>query len=219
MSRTPTTLAHRSKNLLATTPLGPLLGLAEPGELSEIIEMLRQAAALLDAGRDPQRVWSELALGYPACPRSVATDDTDPGCCLHHTLDAQQGLEVLAETPLQHVTGPGEPHYWQQISGSLELARDTGMKLSTLLSRLADALEAGEDVPQARQTAAAGPRSTATLLAWLPVAGMALSAMIGVTVFHLLLEPIGWVLLTTGIGLATLGRWWSQRLVKEAQNV
>src|SRR5699024_2357400 len=58
----------------------------------------------------------------------------------------------------------------------------TGISLSQILYRLADALEAGEDAHQARQAASAGPKATANLLAWLPVAGIGLAHMLGASI-------------------------------------
>ena len=91
------------------------------------------------------------------------------------------------------------------------------MSLATILYRLADALEAGEDAHQAREAASAGPRATASLLAWLPVAGIGLAHMLGASLEELLTTPSGWILLVSGAGLAVIGRRWSARMIRTAQ--
>ncbi|MGO1960571.1 MAG: type II secretion system F family protein, partial [Yaniella sp.] len=89
--------------------------------------------------------------------------------------------------------------------------------LSQVLYRLADALEAGEDAQQAREAASAGPKSTANLLAWLPVAGLGLAHMLGASIGQLLTSGTGWILLISGAALAAVGRIWTRRMMKTAE--
>ena len=86
-----------------------------------------------------------------------------------------------------------------------------------MLDRLASAVAADEEAEGARRAALAGPRSTAQVLAWLPLLGVALGALLGA-------DPVG-VMLSGGLGttsallgvvLLLVGRWWTSALLSRA---
>lgn len=184
---------------------------------AELIAVIRQTAALLSAGRPLVHLWSEVAQGHPACISPPAPDARDPKCCMHHVLQTQYTAGLLGEPYFAHITGPSSPTDWQQLSATVSLAQETGISLAATLYRLADALEAGEDAQQAREAASAGPRATANLLAWLPVAGLGLAHMLGASMAELLTTITGWVLVISGAGLALAGRRWSAHMIRTAQ--
>lgn len=184
---------------------------------ADFISVIRQAAALLSAGRPLTQLWPEVAQAHKPCAVAPVPEDTNPRCCMHHVLVAQQPAGLLQQPYFAHVTGPGSPNGWQQLSATLTLAQRTGMSLSQILYRLADALEAGEDAHQARQAASAGPKATANLLAWLPVAGIGLAHMLGASILQLLATPTGWVILSAGATLAIAGRRWTARMMETAE--
>ena len=186
-------------------------------QYAEFITVIRQAAALLSAGRPLSHLWPEVADAHTPCQAAPTPDVRDPKCCMHHVLATQHTAMLLEEPYFAHITAPSDTAGWQQLSATLTLAQDTGMSLATILSRLADALEAGEDAHQAREAASAGPRATASLLAWLPVAGLGLAHMLGASLTELMTTPTGWILLVSGAGLALLGRRWSARMIRTAQ--
>lgn len=136
---------------------------------------------------------------------------------MHHVLITQHAAALLGQPYFAHTTSPSQPAGWQQLSATLTLAQHTGMSLADTLYRLADALEAGEDAHQAREAASAGPKATASLLAWLPVAGLGLAHMLGASLVELLTSATGWVLLTSGTLLALVGRSWTARMIRTAQ--
>lgn len=179
------------------------------------IVLLRRAAALLQAGRRPERLWSELAGLYTACP---AVPGTPASCCLHHVLVEADVEVLLGEPPFGGVRGPGEGRHWRQLAGCLEVSRQAGTPLAGLLDRLADALEEGQDAHQAREAAAAGPRSTARLLGFLPLAGIGMSAALGASPADLLSGPVGWLVVGTGAGLAVVGHLWTRALVRRSES-
>lgn len=86
-----------------------------------------------------------------------------------------------------------------------------------MLDRVAESIVADDEVDGERRAALSGPRSTATLLGWLPMLGMGLGFALGA-------DPVGVVLRggagTTSavIGGALLigGRRWTARLVARA---
>lgn len=186
-------------------------------EHAEFIALIRHIAALLAAGRPLTHLWSELATAHQSCRRSPERDDPDPQCCLHHVVVVQHSAAILGTPYFADITGPGRAHDWQQLSATLALAQHTGMPLAQTLYRLADALEAGQDAHQARQAASAGPKATASLLAWLPVAGLGLAHMLGASLIELVTTVTGWLLVITGALLAVVGRWWTNRMIRTAQ--
>ena len=184
---------------------------------AEFIKVIRQAAALLSAGRPLTKLWPEVAQAHTPCTTAPAPEVTDPQCCIHHVLTAQQAAGLLNTPYFAQVTAPGQATWWQQLSATLTLAQHTGMSLSQILYRLADALEAGEDAQQAREAASAGPKTTANLLAWLPVAGLGLAHMLGASIPELLTTLTGWILLMAGVALAVAGRRWTAHMIRTAQ--
>lgn len=179
------------------------------------ISLLRRAAALLQAGRRPERIWAELAGLYTGC-RAVI--ETPTACCLYHALVEADVEVLLGEPPFAGVRGPGEGRHWRQLAGCLEVSRHAGIPLAGLMDRLADALEEGQDAQQAREAAAAGPRSTARLLGFLPLAGIGMSAALGASPADLLSGPVGWSVVVTGGGLAVVGHLWTRALIRRSES-
>ena len=184
---------------------------------ANFITLIRQTAALLAAGRPLTQLWPEVAAAHDPCGNNPVVHDPDPRCCMHHVLIAQHSAALLGTPYFADTTGPSHPNGWQQLSATFRLAQHTGMPLAETLYRLADALEAGEDAHQAREAASAGPKATASLLAWLPVAGLGLAHMLGASLADLVTSATGWLLLTTGALLAVVGRWWTTRMIRTAQ--
>ena len=186
-------------------------------EHADFIAVIRQAATLLAAGRPLTRLWPEVASAHDPCGVTPVAHEPDPKCCMHHVLITQHSAALLGEPYFAHTTAPSQPAGWRHLSATLTLAHHTGMSLADPLYRLADALEAGEDAHQAREAASAGPKATASLLAWLPVAGLGLAHMLGASLAELLTSVTGWVLLTSGALLALVGRSWTTRMIRTAQ--
>jgi tight adherence protein B len=208
-------------------------------QAEEFITLLRRSAALLQAGRRPDRIWTELSGLYEPCrggsgppgggiARGAAparatghpvasAPATRVGCCLHHVLVEAEVEILLGASPFAGVAGPGAARHWSQLDGCLAVAHEAGIPLAGLLERLADALDEGQDAQQARDAAAAGPRSTARLLGLLPLAGLGLSALAGAPPTELLAGPLGWLVVGTGGGLAAVGHWWTRTLIRRSE--
>ncbi|MDI3331263.1 MAG: hypothetical protein QJR09_11110 [Micrococcus sp.] len=183
-------------------------------QAEDFITLLRQSAALLQAGRRPEGLWAELAGLHEPC----RTGNRHPACCLHHALADADATVLLGRPPWHDAPGPGEQRHWQQLAGCLAVSREAGVPLAGLLDRLADALEDGQDAHQAREAASAGPRSTARLLGLLPVAGLGLSALVGAPPTDLLTGPLGWLVVGTGVALAVVGHLWTRALARRAED-
>jgi tight adherence protein B len=179
-------------------------------QAGEFITLLRQSAALLQAGRRPEGLWAELAGLHEPCGSGTRRS----GCCLHHALVDADVAVLLGQPPWQETTG----RHWEQLAGCLAVSREAGVPLAGLLERLADALEDGQDAHQAREAASAGPKSTARLLGLLPVAGLGLSALVGAPPTDLLTGPLGWLVVGTGLALAVVGHLWTRALARRAED-
>ncbi|GAA1130037.1 hypothetical protein [Citricoccus alkalitolerans] len=192
-------------------------------ETEEFVALLRRAAALLQAGRRPERVWAELSGLYERCqggPQELGTPrrpSSRAGCCLHHVLVSADLENMLGGEPFAAVEALGQGRHWRQLDGCLAVSHHAGIPLAGLLERLADALEEGQDAQQARDAAAAGPRSTAQLLGFLPLAGIAMTALVGGPPTELLAGTLGWLVIGTGVGLAVIGHLWTRALIRRSE--
>ncbi len=133
--------------------------------------------------------------------------------------------ELMAAAALVRAgIAPGDA--WDQASGvapppaaaaALRLARHTGAPLADVLERVAAAAREAERVEADRDAAMAGPRASARLLQWLPLAGVGLAGVLEPSALRLLVAtPLGWGLAGTGAALAWLGRRWMRALVARA---
>lgn len=103
------------------------------------------------------------------------------------------------------------------VLAAVRLSEELGAPLAGVLERIAAAVAADEEAEDERRAALAGPRSTAQVLAWLPLLGVALGALLGA-------DPVGVVFsggpgtvsALLGAALLLLGRWWTEALLARA---
>jgi tight adherence protein B len=168
---------------------------------TQIIEALDILAADLLAGRPPIDALEGAAT---ICPDfQVAHAAAKLGG------DVPKALEVAAESPGADGLGA--------LAAAWQVAEESGAAFASLTERLATSLRADEAIH--RQTAASlsGARSTARILAGLPVFGIALGYSLGAKpLTFLTATPAGWLCLTSGLGLTALGLHWTTRMA-EAQ--
>jgi tight adherence protein B len=126
---------------------------------------------------------------------------------------ARLGADVAAGLDDAATVSP-LPMHWQRLAVCWRLAEAHGLAVATLMQT------AGQDIVErerfsAKVTAAmAGARTTAALLAGLPVIGIALGQLIGAEPIAFLLAPgLGGWLLVVGVLLACAGLLWSDRIV------
>jgi tight adherence protein B len=104
------------------------------------------------------------------------------------------------------------------IAACWELSAERGAGLAAGLDRVAEGLRAERARYEAVRAELAGPRSTAALLAGLPVFGLALGTSLGAQPLRILLHTgAGLVCLGLGAGLEWAGLAWTARLVRTAQ--
>ncbi|MEV6023808.1 type II secretion system F family protein [Streptomyces sp. NPDC052036] len=104
------------------------------------------------------------------------------------------------------------------LAACWRVAVDRGAGLAAGLDRLEAALRAERDQRADLQAQLAGARSTAVLLAGLPVLGLLLGTALGAHPLHVLLHTgAGLACLVTGGVLEVAGLWWALRIVRGAE--
>ncbi|MEE2522269.1 hypothetical protein V1639_03450 [Pseudarthrobacter sp. J75] len=201
---------------------------------------VQHMAALLKGGRNPSRLWEELVVVHgsaakpePAGPRPrshgrqrATAGHTMSGASLGVLAAARGAARLGAPVPAairnaaltaSFQEDSRERRVWFDVAACMDVADASGCPLADVLARLAAQLEVEDDADAARQTALAGPRSTVTLLSWLPLTGLGLGIALGVDPLAMLLgTPLGIAALMAGAVLTVLGRVWSARLVRSA---
>lgn len=106
------------------------------------------------------------------------------------------------------------------LAACWRVAVDQGAGLAAGLDRLEGALRAERDQRADLQAQLAGARSTAVMLAGLPVLGLLLGTALGADPLHVLLHTgAGLGCLLVGGVLEGLGMWWALRIVRGAEGV
>ncbi|MFH8805034.1 type II secretion system F family protein [Streptomyces sp. NPDC017936] len=104
------------------------------------------------------------------------------------------------------------------LAACWRVAVDQGAGLAAGLDRLEGALRAERDQRADLRAQLAGARSTAVMLAGLPVLGLALGTALGADPLRVLLHTgAGWGCLLVGGVLEAVGMWWAVRIVRGAE--
>jgi tight adherence protein B len=106
----------------------------------------------------------------------------------------------------------------RRLAACWEVAEGSGAGLATATDRLAAGLRAEEAQRREISAQLAGPRTTARLLAVLPVFGLLLAAGLGGDPVHVLLgTPYGLACLSAGVALDIAGVLWTERIASAAE--
>lgn len=126
---------------------------------------------------------------------------------------ARLGADVAVGLDDVAVTSP-LPMHWHRLAVCWRLAEARGLAVATLMQTAAQDIVERERFSSTVTAAMAGARTTAAMLAGLPVVGIALGELIGAEPVAFLLAPGagGW-LLVVGVLLACAGLLWSDRIV------
>jgi tight adherence protein B len=112
----------------------------------------------------------------------------------------------------------GDDAVAQAVAAACRLAHRSGAPLAGVLEVVGAYARKESEAHAAREAAIAGPRLSAVVLQWLPVAGLTLGAIVDPRALSVLfLTPLGWTLLAMAGGLLVCGRYWMRRLVRSAQ--
>jgi tight adherence protein B len=142
-------------------------------------------------------------------------------------LGEAQGLVLSAarfggDVPGALVVAAGEPgaEGLSGLAACWRVAVDRGAGLATGLDRLEGALRAERDQRADLRSQLAGARSTAVMLAGLPVLGLLLGTALGADPLHVILHTgSGLGCLLVGAVLEAVGLWWALRIVRGAEAV
>lgn len=206
----------------------PVRGSAVTAEAAEWVVWIRQLAALLRVGRTSASAFEVAAQSLAESPEPSRTGQRIELVC--HTVarasvigkPPSATLQSLALTAMARVPALRriEVKVLTDLARCWEVSEQTGAPLAALLDGLAEATEADLDAAAARETALAGSRATVNILTWLPVAALGLGVLIGANPLRTLLTtPWGIAAAVVGAVLTVIGRMWTGRLVRRAEQV
>ena len=150
------------------------------------------------------------------------------------SLDAAVGAAVAAcadsgcgpplarslRVPAAARAGPEDPvldEALDRIAAAVRLSERTGCSLAAVAGAVEDDLRARHRHRLELRAATAAPRASASMLAGLPVLGLAMGSGVGADPWGVLTgSPVGQVLLVAGVGLEVAGLAWTRRLVARA---
>lgn len=171
---------------------------------------------------------AELSVGAPpvrACEVAVAElrrrvpRDPGAGSEIADGLEAMACRAALGGSVIDSTTtdspaagGSGEES-WRRIGMAWQIADDRGLPMVDLLGAVRSDLQARRGFADRTRAGLSGPRATATVLAGLPLLGIALGQATGAGPIQVLLGGgMGGVLLMVGCGLVAAGIVWSERI-------
>jgi tight adherence protein B len=162
----------------------------------------------------------ELRVGaHPAAAFDVAAKEIDGAVAISLrtvAARARMGADV-AEGMRSVARGSSQPAHWERLAVCWRLAQAHGLAIATMLQT------AQRDIVERQRFSArvsagmAGARTTAAVLAGLPVLGIGLGQLIGANPLEFLLSPGagGWMLVI-GVALACAGLLWSDQITGKA---
>ncbi|GGK98666.1 hypothetical protein Sme01_59880 [Sphaerisporangium melleum] len=167
-----------------------------------------------------QAVVAELAAGRPpgdALVRAIGCLDPPEAAALRPVVaTARDGGDVPAALERAAPAHGGEG--LRRLAACWRVGLATGAGLTALVERVGLSLREAETHRGEVEAQLAGPRSTARLLAGLPLLGILLAAGLGLRPLAFLFGgPAGYACLGAGVLLALAGMWWMNRLVAQAQ--
>jgi len=163
-------------------------------------------SALSRAGLPAERVWAVLAAGRGPQAQVAAT----VAGMLAIGGTAAEGLRAAA----CDCCGPGASALaW--LATTAEVVHRSGAAAADVFDGIGEGLLAQIAEAQEREVVLAGPRTTARVLATLPLIGLVLGASLGLNTLGTLFGTrAGLICLLAGVGLWSAGQYWSTRLVR-----
>lgn len=194
--------------------IGLLRKVARPDDRVPLLQMVDGLVAALSAGSVP-------AGAVRAAAGLAATRVHDQGCAkalLVVVGDAQAGRELGESwsSAAAEVRRGDHARVLAMVARGWLLSRQLGCPLAPSLRICADTLRADLERDRRIAAATAGPRATMHLLTVLPVLGLGLAALAGLSPWSVLASPVAVVTLVPGLGLMALGRVVSARMIRSA---
>lgn len=164
------------------------------------IEALGALSAELSAGTPQQRAL--LAVGERVWPAACGAARFDGDVAEALRLDARR-MPLLAP-----------------LAACWAVSVSQGSGLSISVARMAEQARIAEDIRVQLEAQLAGPRATARILMLLPTFGIAMGIMMGVNPLAWLCGTVpGLACLVVGLGLVSLGYWWTSRIVAHVESL
>lgn len=130
--------------------------------------------------------------------------------------EGAMGAEIARQVRDEHAGHDHDP--LTRVALAWRVSERSGVPLGVLLARVRTDLADQRATDREVSAAVAGPQASATVLALLPLLGVALgSAMGGRPIAVLFDTPAGRLLLCAGVALDALGVWWTMRLIASAR--
>lgn len=101
------------------------------------------------------------------------------------------------------------------LARSWLISERLGAPLADAVDSAARALRSGRDLASRLETATAGARTTATILTLLPVAGLGVAVLMGISPVELYGTPVALVSLGAGVGMVVVGRLVVSRMITQ----
>lgn len=182
-------------------------GKAKAGRAEAVIELCGAVSGELRAGRQPDRAL--LSAGGIAL-RELGDGGAAVLAAARFGGDVPGALREAARSPgSEGLRG---------VAACWQVAVEGGAGLAAGLDKVSDALRAERDQREELEALLAGPRSTAVVLALLPLFGLLLGTAMGAAPARVLLHsPAGLACLVAGVLLEWAGIAWVARLVRTAE--
>ncbi|MCF6472946.1 pilus assembly protein TadB [Nonomuraea sp. MG754425] len=172
------------------------------------IELCQALAAELSAGHTP---------GESLTRAMAAVDFPDPDLLRPVIAAARDGGDVSAALTASAPQEGGEG--LRRLAACWEVSTTVGAGLASLIDRVAHTLRAAQAHRQDVAAQLAGPRTTARMLAVLPVLGILMAAALNMNPLAFLFGSLpGLMCLTAGVALDVCGLWWTSRMATQAQS-
>ncbi|MBS6634096.1 type II secretion system F family protein [Rothia mucilaginosa] len=194
-------------------------GAADADEMCVWPLVLRSLALNLQSGMSLNEAVQSLS--YPEEYERTSEDirrfmqalETTAAWGLSPHLACQQALDEG-----EHHLQPHSRERMRDLSLSLRMSENAGAPLATSLERAAEHAEERIDAFLGRQSALAAPRATGRILSWLPLIGLGLGVLMGSDPLGVLTGSVAGALTgLLGLALALMGRRWTARLVRRAE--
>lgn len=194
-------------------------GAADADEMCVWPLVLRSLALNLQSGMSLNEAVQSLS--YPEEYERTSEDirrfmqalETTAAWGLSPHLACQQALDEG-----EHRLQPHSRERMRDLSLSLRMSENAGAPLATSLERAAEHAEERIDAFLGRQSALAAPRATGRILSWLPLIGLGLGMLMGSDPLGVLTGSVAGALTgLLGLALALMGRRWTARLVRRAE--
>lgn len=194
-------------------------GAADADEMCVWPLVLRSLALNLQSGMSLNEAVQSLS--YPEEYERTSEDirrfmqalETTAAWGLSPHLACQQALDEG-----EHRLQPHSRERMRDLSLSLRMSENAGAPLATSLERAAEHAEERIDAFLGRQSALAAPSATGRILSWLPLIGLGLGMLMGSDPLGVLTGSVAGALAgLLGLALALMGRRWTARLVRRAE--